>query len=74
MNNQDRQRLVKHARHLTTLWYEVRHQDGQDIWAKQQARQAYRDALESLKVSGLIKDYAVGKVTFINGETWSVNT
>lgn len=72
MNRLDRQRLVKHAQHLTTLWYEKRHQPPQDIWVKAQARQAYRDALESLKVTGFIAGYGVGWVKFIDGSTWYV--
>jgi hypothetical protein len=61
MNRLDRARIVRHANHLLTLWKEMETRAHGDPWAFREYRQAYRDALTSLKACNLIVDYDFDK-------------
>lgn len=57
MNNQDRARIVTHARHMAYMARQCT--DDKDAWSMLKERQAYLDALNSLVTCKLIKDFNI---------------
>lgn len=59
-----RDRIKRHAESLLFLWQSVQ---GGDSWTNREAKQAYYNALNSLKQHGLIEDFSLTKgITFKN--------
>lgn len=57
-------RIHLHATSLLFLWQSVQ---GGDSWTNREAKQAYYNALNSLKQHGLIEDFSLTKgITFKN--------
>ena len=64
MNALDRSRIVHHARDLVHLWNEYEKMACGDPWKHREARQAYYDALNSMKHCNLIEGFSLDSVTF----------
>ena len=70
MNQKDRTRLTNFIRFvLGSYWI---HSKPDDSWYMREHKGAIRDVLQSLKITGFIKDYNLEKpsVTFPNGEEY----
>ena len=61
MNNSDRVRIRMHSMHLLNWWVELIDQN--DSW-KNRHRQAFYDALTSMKHCGLIKDFSIEGIIY----------
>lgn len=57
------QKINRHALHMMNMYRQYKLMAGDDQWKELEYRQAYRDALESMKTLGLIKDYNLGEFT-----------
>lgn len=64
MNNKDRSRIKKHAEQLHFLWKSEHDSAEGDPWKNLPQRQAFHDALVSLKVCGLITEFDLEKIIF----------
>ena len=57
MNKTDKARIVKHARQMIYMRQKLVAESPNDCWHRVDEKQAYYDALTSLKVCGLIVDF-----------------
>lgn len=57
MNKIDKTRIVRHAKQMIYMRQKLVDENPSDCWHKVGEKQAYYDALTSLKVWGLIEDF-----------------
>lgn len=68
------QLIIYHANDMLWFWHDLNEQDlAGNGWHEQRARQAFHDALLSLKAQKLIEDYDVSQIRVKVGGEWYSN-